>query len=194
MKFGTEFQKRVLRACNHQEIFEFAYSNQRMRAEQEVRASRTLCGQCRLAIQELVASHASGACLNESMWNDRLPELIGAPSQIKWANSIREKAGRYYFPLLEHAGAAREMPLSGVRSALRLLFSIQSSRFWIDARGDLECQSWLVNEVEMLARISDALAAPIPVFSAYGYWKKNRPAYIESARKSAKATASPVAA
>lgn len=194
MKFGTEFQKRVLRACDHQEVFEFAYSNQRMRAEQEVRASRTICGTCRLAIQEMVANVALTPAQNEAMWLARLPELTGKPSQVAWAKSVRAKAGKFFFPLLDHVGTCDVMPGSAVRTVLRLLFSIQSSGFWIDAKADLMNQSWLVKEVEMLARNSDSFCAPVPVFSAYGYWKKARPDFIESARRAIKQKPRPAAA
>jgi hypothetical protein len=184
MKIATGFTTRVSRACLHTEDMDFAFSSPRTRAEQELRVNRTLCGACRLQLQELVATIASTPCQQEAMWLARLPVLYGEPAQISWAHKIRARVGAFYFPLLEHAGASTEMPLSGVRASLRLLFSISNSAFWITNRDTLNNQAWLVHEVETLSRNSNSLCAPIPNSSAYGYWNKYRPDYIESAKKS----------
>lgn len=173
----------VVRACYHREEHLFVYSNQRMRFQQEVRASRVICSECRSGIKQLVQAYAAGSCANAAMWKGRLPELVGKPGQIRWAASIRAQAAAHYFPILDEVVAAADMPLAGVRSSLRLLFSISSCSFWIDARDKLLDQAWLTNEVEILTRMSDSMAEPVPQESACGYWKKVKPDLVDTARK-----------
>jgi hypothetical protein len=183
MKFGTEFEKLVLRACGHREAFGFGYVNQKQRYQQEVRAALTICGPCRLSIQTISAEACAKPCSSAENLSKRLPELLGREAQVRWADSIRKKACAYYFPLLEVVTSSSVQPNTGIRNILRLLFSIQSASFWIDSRSDLMTSGWLVAEVEMLVRGSDFGAQPPGKSSAYGYWRRIKPELLSSARR-----------
>lgn len=189
MKFGTEFDKLALRACGHRESYGFAYTNKNQRSEQELRAAYTVCTACKDSIRQLVSDTCGKPCQSEAVLTARLPELLGRGGQLNWASSLRLKACAFYFPVLEKVAPSSAQPETGIRNALRLLFSIQAASFWIDSRDELMSASWLLNEVEMLVRLGGYGTKAPTKASAHAYWKRFKPELLASAKRSLTAPA-----
>lgn len=185
MKVGMRFFKKTTRACGHIEEHSFDIRNPGGRSEQEARLQNTICSSCRSAIMELAGGGFEGPCVTRESLEGRLPALLGTPGMVQFADSVRRRVAAHYFPRLEFVAVTAEQPFCGVRNALRLLFAVPSAKFWLDARADLLMPVWLADEVEFLLRPMQSLQKKPGPASAFGYWQKNRPEILVSARRTA---------
>lgn len=196
MKYGSEYDKRMFRVCGHGDAFSFAYTNRRQRFQQELQASRTLCADCRAVIKEVLELCANGQVCDPrgASRAERLPDLIGTVSQINFASGVRATIASQLFCVM----ASSEQPGSrlpkAVHYAIRLLFSVQSSKFWLDHRAEFATASWLIRECETLLRVTDSLCGPLPDSSPYAYWLKKDPRVAASARTNSRGALKPATA
>jgi hypothetical protein len=191
MKYGSEYDKRMLRVCGHGDAYSFAYTNQKQRLQQELQAGRTLCEDCKAEIRKVLDPCALGQVCDPLSFSrtQRLPELLGTPSQVEFGLAVRARLASKLFCVMAVSEQSNTALPKAVHYAIRLLFSIQSSRYWLDHRDEFWTAAWLIRECEILLRTTDTLCGPLPDASPYAYWVKKDQRVATSARTNSRASA-----
>lgn len=191
MKYGSKYEKHMLRVCGHGDTYSFAYTNQKQRLHQDLHAGRTLCEVCNAEIRRVLDLCATGQVYDplSNARAQRFPELLGTPSQVKFGLAVRAKLATKLFCVMAASECSDTTLPKAVHYAIRLLFSIQSSRFWLDHREELGTAAWLIRECEILLRSTDTLCGPLPGASPYAYWMRRNQRVATSARANSRAFA-----
>lgn len=191
MKYGSEYDKRMLRVCGHGDAYSFAYTNQKQRLQQELQAGRTLCEDCKAEIRTVLDLCALGQVRDPLSFSrtQRLPDLLGTPSQVKFGLGVRAKLASKLFCVMAASEQSDTALPKAVHYAIRLLFSIQSSIYWLDHREEFGTAAWLIRECEILLRTTDTLCGSLPDASPYAYWLKKDQRVATSARTNSRASA-----
>lgn len=155
---GSSFSAMAKRVCGHQG--KFSFSSHRDMADR-LYAAHTVCGQCRIDIEKLVAPVEKG------FHKLSLPSLVGIGRTTSYANTIRIKVLRSVGPVMAGLKKSDDPYAEAALAVYEMLFKIESAAYWIecDSRKLVGVQqhiftaAWVTSEIEalMLGRPSSVI-------------------------------------